>query len=56
MRTTIFLILDFAVFFLLWLALGIHWGIAFFLSTALVYAGWWIYEWMMYELKKFPKS
>lgn len=39
-------ILDFILFFILWLGFGIHWAIAFFVSTAIVISAWWILAWV----------
>lgn len=56
MKTIIFLIIDFAVFFVLWLGFGVHWIISFFLSTAIVYVGWWVYEWIWWWSNKFARN
>jgi len=39
---------DFALFFYLWLGLGIFWILAFVISTGVVWAGWWALEWLSY--------
>lgn len=38
-------VVDFTLFFILWLGFNINWIIAFFLSTLIVIAVWWIAEW-----------
>lgn len=44
-KNTIAAIADFALFFVLWLVFGINWIVAFFLSTLIVIAVWWLLEW-----------
>lgn len=39
-------IADFALFFFLWLYLGIPWGYAFFISTLVIIGLWWILAWI----------
>jgi len=39
-------IADFILFFLLWLGLGIHWGMGFFISTIIVISVWWLLAWI----------
>lgn len=44
MKNIIAGIADFALFFFMWLVVGIHWVVAFFLSTIIVIAVWWLLE------------
>ena len=39
-------IADFALFFFLWLYLGIPWYFAFFLSTLAIIGVWWLLAWI----------
>jgi len=39
-------IADLILFFLLWLGFGIHWGMAFFISTIIVICVWWLLAWI----------
>ncbi|MGH1365986.1 MAG: hypothetical protein ACRBF0_20675 [Calditrichia bacterium] len=55
MKNIIFIGIDFAVFFMLWMGPGIHWGISFFLSTAITFIGWWAFEWLIW-LEKFRRN
>ena len=50
MRNLIFLTIDIILFFILYLGLHINWVIAFFASTALTWAGYYLYYWL------FPKA
>lgn len=39
-------IADFALFFFLWLYLGIPWYFAFFISTLAIIGLWWLLAWI----------
>lgn len=49
MSNVLFWIIDFIIFFILYFLLKIHWGIAFFASTAITYLLFWMYEWFTYK-------
>jgi len=46
MKNIIAGILDFAIFFVLWLGFRVNWMVAFFLSTSIVLLGWYALEWI----------
>ena len=39
-------IADFALFFFLWLYLGLPWFVAFFISTLAIIGLWWLLAWL----------
>ena len=45
LKNAVAAIADFIIFFILWWIFGINWMLAFFLSTLIVIAVWWILEW-----------
>lgn len=46
-KNTLAGIADFALYFFLWLYLGIPWYFAFFISTLVVIGLWWVLAWII---------
>ncbi len=51
MQNLFFIILDTLVFFLLWLGFNVNWIIAFFISTAITWAGFYAFYALCYYQK-----
>jgi len=54
MQNIIFIVIDIIVFFILYLGLNINWIIAFFTSTSLTWAGYYLF-YFLYSLTGQPK-